>query len=36
LGKEAYKLDESFLAALERGLPDCGGVSVGFDKLMLI
>ncbi len=36
IGKEAYRLDEPFLAALELGLPDCCGVSVGLDRLMLI
>jgi len=34
-GKEAYAIDEAFLHALGR-LPDCCGVSVGFDRLMLI
>lgn len=31
--KEAYPIDESFLASLS-SLPDCSGVSVGFDRLM--
>jgi len=30
-GKEPYRLDEAFLAALNH-LPDCCGVSVGFDR----
>jgi lysyl-tRNA synthetase class 2 len=36
LGKEQLPLDENFLQALEKGLPDCCGVAVGFDRLMLL
>lgn len=36
VGKEALPLDEHFLRALERGIPECSGVAVGFDRLMLL
>jgi lysyl-tRNA synthetase class 2 len=35
-GKDPLKIDERFLKALEAGLPDCCGVAVGFDRLMLL
>jgi lysyl-tRNA synthetase class 2 len=36
LGKEPLPIDEHFLAALQKGLPDCSGVAVGFDRLMML
>lgn len=34
--QECYLLDEDFLQALEKGLPDCCGVSVGFDRVLML
>jgi lysyl-tRNA synthetase class 2 len=36
MGKPAYELDEEFLAALQRGLPPCGGVALGVDRLVML
>jgi lysyl-tRNA synthetase class 2 len=36
LGKEPYPIDEHFLEALNKGLPDCCGVAVGVDRLLMI
>lgn len=33
--KKPLPLDESFIQALEKGLPECCGVAVGFDRLIL-
>jgi elongation factor P--(R)-beta-lysine ligase len=35
-GKEFLAIDEKFLNALRSGMPDCCGVAVGFDRLLLL
>ncbi|RBW48377.1 EF-P lysine aminoacylase EpmA [Marinobacter sp. F3R11] len=35
-GKPEMAIDEAFLAAIEQGLPDCAGVALGLDRLLMI
>lgn len=35
-GLPEMELDEAFLAALEQGLPECAGVALGLDRLLML
>ncbi len=36
LGKESLPIDEHLLLALKQGIPECCGVAVGFDRLVML
>ena len=36
LGKKVYPIDSAFIKALETGLPECGGIALGVDRLVMI
>lgn len=35
-GQSAVAIDEQFIAALDSGLPDCAGVALGLDRLLML
>lgn len=35
-GSATLEIDENFIAALEHGLPDCAGVALGVDRLLML
>ena len=36
IGKAPVRIDENFIAALNHGLPECSGVALGLDRLLMV
>lgn len=36
LGKKVYNIDDDLIAALRSGLPECGGIALGVDRLVML
>ena len=36
IGKDPFPIDPQFIKALEKGLPDCYGIALGFDRLLML
>jgi lysyl-tRNA synthetase class 2 len=36
LGKTEFPMDKAFIDALKKGMPECGGVAVGIDRLVML
>ena len=35
-GKPVYPIDQAFMAAIKKGLPECGGIALGIDRLIMV
>ena len=35
MGKAPYPVDEGFMESIKTGIPDCGGIAVGLDRLVM-